>query len=441
MMNDQYSMPGAGSQDSGFGTNGNVFIAFRGFNNNDINGVTVTGDTIYVADQIYSSTHNPYGLGRLTMGGDADTQFNGNGQVTGTFADSVVSRGQQVTVIGEKLLLSGTAMNNRGSFSPALARHFKDGRLDTSFGNNGSVILDFDLAPPAPPPPAFPPVLNTSSQAGVATVVLPDGKLLLSSTYSWGLGSGIPNIGLILRLTADGKLDKSFNQIGYVAINAPDDLGTSIQLTNILVQSDGNYVACGSLYSHAGINQSMLVRCLAKNGDLDSAFGDRGFAVIPSRLASTNERLYQVIEDTGSKMLLGIGGTIAVSYQGIVVGIDNRGQPDRRFNQGEALYMQLEESSTLWVAAAQQQDGKLVVAGGAKPRDKTFFNVAVARVTLEGNLDTTFGNGKGWVLASIHEGASNANAVAIQSDGKILVGGTASGVGLVTRLLGDPSIS
>jgi uncharacterized delta-60 repeat protein len=77
-------------------------------------------------------------------------------------------------------------------------------------------------------------------------------------------------------------------------------------------------------------------------------------------------------------------------------------------------------------AIAIQTDGKIVVAGGAS--DARGNNaLAVLRYNPDGTLDSTFGSG-GIVLTTlvrgISQGVAGYQAVAIQSDGKIVVAGT-----------------
>ena len=78
-----------------------------------------------------------------------------------------------------------------------------------------------------------------------------------------------------------------------------------------------------------------------------------------------------------------------------------------------------------WASAediAVQADGKLVAVGtSGTPPSRQF---AVARYNPDGSLDTGFGSG-GLVTTSVGAGESHAAAVAIQPDGKIVVGGRA----------------
>ena len=86
--------------------------------------------------------------------------------------------------------------------------------------------------------------------------------------------------------------------------------------------------------------------------------------------------------------------------------------------------------------AAIQPDGKLVVVGNASTSSTAATDFFVTRFNTDGTLDTTFGdidpfNGvlrRGYTITAVTTGADNANAVAIQPDGKIVTLGTAGSV-------------
>ena len=76
-------------------------------------------------------------------------------------------------------------------------------------------------------------------------------------------------------------------------------------------------------------------------------------------------------------------------------------------------------------SVALQSDGKIVVAGRSEG-DPYYYTFALARFNLDGSLDSSFG-ANGTVRNNINGGNSEddeANSVAIQSDGKIVVAGS-----------------
>ena len=72
-------------------------------------------------------------------------------------------------------------------------------------------------------------------------------------------------------------------------------------------------------------------------------------------------------------------------------------------------------------AMAIQSDGKIVVAGSSY-KGGTGYDFAIVRYNPDGTLDLTF-NGDGIVTTNVGSTSDYAYAMAIQSDGKIVVAG------------------
>jgi uncharacterized delta-60 repeat protein len=104
------------------------------------------------------------------------------------------------------------------------------------------------------------------------------------------------------------------------------------------------------------------------------------------------------------------------------------GNLDRTFGTDGKTVTPIGTGSDKGYAMALQPDGKTVVAGAAFTG--TFFHTALARYKTDGTLDETFGT-DGKVVINISTANDVANAVAVQSDGKILVAGYAA-VGTVS---------
>ncbi|HEX4792574.1 MAG TPA: M36 family metallopeptidase [Humisphaera sp.] len=92
------------------------------------------------------------------------------------------------------------------------------------------------------------------------------------------------------------------------------------------------------------------------------------------------------------------------------------------------------------IAQAIQPDGKILVAGlGVNPANSATM-IKLARFTRAGVLDNTFGT-KGIAYISLATTGSFAfNTIAIQPDGRILLGGTVAGRFAVTRLLSNGTL-
>jgi uncharacterized delta-60 repeat protein len=98
------------------------------------------------------------------------------------------------------------------------------------------------------------------------------------------------------------------------------------------------------------------------------------------------------------------------------------GTLDSGFGSGGKVSTNLSSRFDRARAVAVQTDGKIVVAGSTQDPTQG-DNFAVVRYTSSGELDTRFGNG-GKVSTDLGTKADRGDAVVVQRDGKILVAGT-----------------
>lgn len=139
-------------------------------------------------------------------------------------------------------------------------------------------------------------------------------------------------------------------------------------------------------------------------GSLDPSFGQAGKVV---------SNFYGVPTDV---RLQSDGKIDVVGGPGIIRFLAN-GAPDSSFGQNGAMSV-----GFATVALAIQPDLKLVLAGSVVNSYGQPIHAAVARLNPDGSIDRTFGSG-GVVTLDFASGDSLGNVVALQPDGKILVGG------------------
>lgn len=92
-------------------------------------------------------------------------------------------------------------------------------------------------------------------------------------------------------------------------------------------------------------------------------------------------------------------------------------------------------------AMTLQPDGKILLAGVAWNSEPPYSDVAVMRLRANGQCDPFFGDG-GLVRSDVDNGFQTGRGIALQPDGKILVGGyftsyNGAGVNRITRLNAD----
>jgi uncharacterized delta-60 repeat protein len=212
-----------------------------------------------------------------------------------------------------------------------------------------------------------------------------------------------------------GELDRSFGSEGVVVT----DFGGRLDEVNALaVQPDGKIVAVGRSDAPVGVEFAVALARYGADGVLDSAFGDGGRVLLTA--VNGSEATAVVLASQGNIL---VGGTVATPNPEpwLLVRFDSAGRLDAGFGSGGIVQLTVAQGGA-FAAAAIQPDGKIVVVGEAFDGASEF---ALARLEADGTLDATFGTG-GIVRTRIGQ-ESVPSAVVLQPDGKIVVGGFASG--------------
>jgi uncharacterized delta-60 repeat protein len=279
-------------------------------------------------------------------------------------------------------------------FLASLQAAAQAGTLDPTFGKGGIFISNFKQS-------------GLGSTFLNAVAIQSDGKILL--------GGSTPNGGAVVRLNTNGTLDSTFG-VGGIA-----NFGNAgLQAFAIVIQPDGKILAAGD-----GDLTGFVAR-LNIDGSLDTTFGTAGIAT-PSSVISQ--------PGLSDGLALQANGEILLTGSGLMAQLTSAGQLDTTFGAGGFVAL----ASQIVTAIALQSDGKILVTTGAGAPTEIFppFSLAptpqagaIARYNANGSLDKTFGaSGQAACVAS-------AAALAIQSDGKILVAGTITSALLTTTGFG-----
>ena len=329
--------------------------------------------------------------------GDLDPSFGVGGKVVTDFAAGD-DAGSSVAIQPDgKILVGGksTAQSDKPDF--ALARYNADGSPDSSFGLNGKVTTDF--------------FDGADSVSGIA--IQPDGKIVAA-------GSAVePAVGLVFavaRYNPDGNLDPSFGSGGKTTTRFPEEAeAAALALTPV-----GKIVVVGT--SSALIHPKFALARYNSDGSLDSSFGTNGIVVNTIRTDANHARA--VVLQPDNKIV--IAGDDSPAQKFALFRYNPDGSPDSGFGIAGAVISDVLLFSHA-NALALQPDGKIVVAGfGQTSLIKDIF--ALARHNPNGSIDGTFGDlgSARTVISTRHD---DARALAIQSNGKILGAGFAGGAG------------
>lgn len=161
-------------------------------------------------------------------------------------------------------------------------------------------------------------------------------------------------------------------------------------------------------------------------GLLDISFGTGGKVL--TQVGSGQDQARGVVVQADGK-IVAVGSALNPSNRDFaIVRYNADGSLDPAFGSGGKVLTQIGSSTDDARAVAIQADGKIVVAGSAFNGSTNDFSLV--RYNSDGTLDGTFGTG-GKVVTSLSVGADDAYAMTIQSDGKIVVAGSANGVSSV----------
>jgi len=271
------------------------------------------------------------------------------------------------------------------------------GSLDPSFGTGGIVKTN----------------INNGNDYGYGITQQTDGKILVAGIAR--IGTANNNFG-VMRYELNGVLDTTFGGDGIVTtdiIPGADDAALSIRL-----QSDGKIVVGGRSAVSGGTYNFAVTRYLT-DGTIDSTFNTDG--IVTTDIAGFN--------DYGSSLNIQADGRIVLagySYNGTVTSMavvryTTNGYLDTSFDTDGIVTTQVGNLYLDGQAAAIQNDGKIVVTGTTNYTG-TGKDVVVIRYNADGSLDTSFDT-DGIVISDIgYDDFSN--SIAIQNDGKIVIGGS-----------------
>ncbi|RON45672.1 hypothetical protein [Pseudomonas frederiksbergensis] len=398
----------AGHLDPEFAAGGKTQVYFAGSSSSMANGVALDAQgRVLVAAKIGTPGGSRFGLARLLEDGSADLSFGNQGSLLGQFTLGFEAMGSEVHVLpGGSILLAGLHYENAHRTLPALAMFDAHGHPVRDFGDNGRLIVRLpgdlsmglrdDWLPPGVP-----------GAEACAIRVQEDGRILLVANHHFELAD---HVGLLIRLNADGTLDREFNGRGFVLVR---HLLMNSWLSSLMVQRDGRIVTGGSINFP---EEGLLARYHA-DGRLDESFAVDGFMTFKTqgRSAQISEIVQQDNDD------LHCFGSSRDPMHCLSLKLHSNGRPDRHCNGGQPQRLEIGHSGSQWTAAQIQPDGSVLAVGATIGGVEADF--IVARYLPQGQLDRSFANGIGWVRTRLGRSLDTATSLAVQDDGRIIVGG------------------
>lgn len=401
-----------GSLDSTFDNDGRQLLRFPGVNAGADNVAVAADGSVAAAGRITDFSQQPYfrlGVARLRPDGSPDLAFGGGTVQTAVARERTDSQSIRFDANG-RIVVAAYALEQSGFFPQSrslLLRYKPDGSLDPQFGTGG--IFSQPAAANVSGP--FFTDFSIDHQGRIVVAGYAPAKAGTRDTDFW-----------VARLLADGSFDPSFGDDGSVTlayqIDSLGSAGSNDVATAVFCRPDDSIVVVGT--TQGGRNELPRLTAVAHistAGQLDSSFGDFGWAVGGSQ----NGVIGADLAPDGKATLL-VGGVGSDTFNIILEQFTKAGKLDPAFGPTGRTVTQLKHGADdAAVAVLVQTDEKTVVAG--RSQSDTGRVPVIVRYLLDGSLDPTFGNG-GRVVGVIPQGDFEIRGAALQTDGKIVVGGT-----------------
>ncbi|GAB5400379.1 MAG: hypothetical protein Aureis2KO_19640 [Aureisphaera sp.] len=349
-------------------------------------------DTILLA----GSSGNLAGVGRFNSNGSLDTTFGTEGEVfldfTGNDSESKAIGVQS----NGKIIVAGISYLGA---TPRFAtmRLNVDGSPDATFGDNGLLIETF---------------LGFSSRLADVTILPNDDILAIGQT---GLASGVGAIAMI-KYKEDGTPDLSFGDNGYVLTNV-----SGLQAgKGMFVEVNGNILVVGETRTDLDGLRNVIVTRYLENGTLDNSFGDEG-VVITSVHESSNIDEYPTavsVRENGKIMVAGFSSDGSGSMP-FAIQYDGSGNLDPSFGVNGIAVFNGQDTHDRIYDFIIQPDNKVIMCGVRYVQNE--HKPVLIRFDESGDLDPSFGE-DGIALIDMYD--SFGKSLWYQSTGKLILGGS-----------------
>lgn len=371
--------------DSAFGKNGIVLTDFGASTN--VNGSTgyqvLTGSngTVYL---VFTTGTNAL-VTRILSNGAIDTTYGNKGYSQFVFLYYNVAAALQND---GKIVLVGRG-RSQGFY---LVRYNTNGTLDSTFSEDGMQTTDFGY--------------NSAGARSLA--IQSDGKIVVAGSITRGYDEDQVSSLALARYNTDGTLDTTFSKDGkevYFEQDGDDHYGSSVA-----IQSDGKIVVTDASSEGSG----RVIR-YNTNGILDTSFS--------SDAKQTNHFFgdFLALQTNGKIVVAGTAGSYP-NYNFTLTRYNTDGTRDTAFGANGIQTTVFGSGNSIVTSVVIQNDGKIVVAGNTSG-DKNDF--AVARYNADGSLDTSF-SGDGKQITDLGSDYDVASSIALTSEGKIVVAGTSN---------------
>ena len=338
-------------------------------------------------------------LTKTDTNGMLDTSFGVNGKVTTVIGDSefpediVIQSDGKIIVVGSAYL--GSTPSGPGPYNAFAVRYNANGSLDTSFATNGIYKL-------------------TSARQFVSVMLLSNGAIVLGGNTSLNN----EYLAILVKLDSNGMEDSQYGTNGVLSLTSTN---FKFLMWEAILLNNGSVFCVGYEYSDIP-NHSKSAYCKIDSfGNFDTTFGTNGKVTLDlfnyNPITNITELLHTARELPNGQIV--VGGT---ELNPFLLKMNSNGSLDSNFGTNG---MRILSYSFRPRAMALQANGKIII-GGLKMFTIGNNGYTVTRLDNDGNLDTTFNNGKGLVDIDVSAGNDWLNHIKLQGNDTLVVGGSST---------------
>ncbi|MEZ5425082.1 MAG: delta-60 repeat domain-containing protein [Pyrinomonadaceae bacterium] len=343
----------------------------------------------------------------LAAAGDLDPTFDSDGVVFTAVSSGNDEANSMVIDSAGRIVVAGYSDNGSDN-DFAVVRYNTDGSLDTSFDSDGIVTTDF----------------NSNQDLANSVAIDSQGRIVVA-----GLSN---NQFAIVRYNADGSLDTTFDSDGKVRTSVGSNTSKG---NSVAIDVNDKIIVAGEVLN-SGERDFAVVR-YNTDGSLDTGFDTDGI-VFTDINSNSNDEGYAVAIDSAGKIVVSGRTFITGSNTDIaIVRYNSDGSLDTSFDTDGIVITDFNGTGTFEQAndVVIDANNKIVVGGGVNNAGSNFM---LARYNTDGSLDTSFDT-DGFQTVDFG-GPDSGRSIAIDSNGRIIVGGNTNDAFGIARLNTDGSL-
>ncbi len=380
-------------------------------------GYTEYHSVISLLDKRILAVSDGFIMDKYNTDGSIDINFGVNGRSVPQLGFSQKKAIGIVELEDQKMIVGGWYVSSGVNVDILVIRTNSNGIVDSSFGLNGSAVMD----------------INTRDFAE-AMIMQPDGKIIVVGELGRNEFDLLKIF--IARFNSDGSIDSSFGDDGHVTTKFDE----YVICVSVALQEDGKILVGGTLDLNL-IRPAYYVARYNTDGSKDNSFGDKGIASYTFEGQGSEEwanELHAIAVQPDGKIICGgnQGNFVNFSYDMGLVRFNSNGILDNSYGENGVVKINYPGYYSQINTLLMQPDGKLVAGASAQHNIGGGEPMLLMRFLDNGEFDPDFAI-NGMQVTTNNQYSAYCKSSCLQDDGKIILGGNSNSKFLLARYNSD----